>query len=268
MNDPTPGSGMADVIEDDAPPLAAGNPSESNDALDRASDEMTRLMSRAAILRPVTERLLRSAGLKPGMRVLDVGCGAGDVSMLVAEMVGPFGSVVGIDRKARVLATARGRARSARLDNIIFQEAALESLEGAGAFDCVVARHVLIHQKDPVAFLRAAARCVRHGGILALHEIDVRRMSPWYPPARSRNTADASASSAARAQAPCYDAGTRLFEHFFNAGLRKPTMGFIGNEATLAPTLDRRLATAVSEAFGQREDPAQICAWVRVHRTY
>jgi SAM-dependent methyltransferase len=167
-----------------------------------------------------------------------------------------------------VLATARGRARSARLDNIIFQEAALETFEGTGAFNCVVARHVLIHQKDPIAFLRAAARCVRHGGILALHEIDVRRMSPWYPPARAWNTADAPAPSAARDRTPCYDAGTRLFEHFYNAGLRKPTMGFIGDDATLAPTLDEQLATAVSEAFGQREDPAQICAWVRVHRTY
>ena len=45
-------------------------------------------------------------------------------------------------------------------------------------------------------------------------------------------------------------------------------MGFIGDEATLAPTLDDRLGTAVSEAFSQREDPAQICAWVRVQLTY
>jgi ubiquinone/menaquinone biosynthesis C-methylase UbiE len=50
------------------------------------------------MLRPITERLLRSAGIEPGMRVLDIGCGAGDVSMLAAELVGSTGSVVGIDR--------------------------------------------------------------------------------------------------------------------------------------------------------------------------
>jgi hypothetical protein len=60
--------------------------------------EIQRLMSQAVMLRPITERLLRSAGIEPGMRVLDIGCGAGDVSMLAAELVGSTGSVVGIDR--------------------------------------------------------------------------------------------------------------------------------------------------------------------------
>ena len=50
------------------------------------------------MLRPITERLLRNAGIDAGMRVLDLGCGAGDVSMLAAELVGPQGSIVGIDR--------------------------------------------------------------------------------------------------------------------------------------------------------------------------
>src|SRR5258708_40208856 len=55
--------------------------------------EIQRLMSQAVTLRPITERLLRSAGIEPGMRVLDIGCGAGDVSMLAAELVGSTGSV-------------------------------------------------------------------------------------------------------------------------------------------------------------------------------
>ena len=69
--------------------------------------EIRRLKLQAGILKPITERLLREAGIAPGMRVLDLGCGAGDVALLAAEMVGPNGAVVGIDRNDDALAAAR-----------------------------------------------------------------------------------------------------------------------------------------------------------------
>jgi hypothetical protein len=53
-------------------------------------------MTQAAILRPITERLLRNTGIGQGMRELDVDCGAGDVSILAAGIVGPSGWVVGL----------------------------------------------------------------------------------------------------------------------------------------------------------------------------
>jgi len=52
-------------------------------------EEIRRLIDQAPILRSTTERLLRSAGIQQGMRVLDLGCGAGDVSMLAGSLVGP-----------------------------------------------------------------------------------------------------------------------------------------------------------------------------------
>jgi ubiquinone/menaquinone biosynthesis C-methylase UbiE len=67
-----------------------------------------RWMTQADILRPTTERLLRVAGVSKGMQVLDLGCGADDVSILAAEIVGPSGSVVGIDRNVDVVAVASG----------------------------------------------------------------------------------------------------------------------------------------------------------------
>jgi SAM-dependent methyltransferase len=66
--------------------------------------EIQRLIYQAAIVKPVTERLLRTVKPGPGMRVLDLGCGAGDVSMLAAQYVGPTGLVIGIDRNRDVLA--------------------------------------------------------------------------------------------------------------------------------------------------------------------
>jgi ubiquinone/menaquinone biosynthesis C-methylase UbiE len=81
--------------------------------LGHSPDEVRRLMLQADVLRPITERLLKEAGLKPDMRVLDLGCGAGDVAMLAADLVGPKGCVVGIDRSAEALDLARNRARGA-----------------------------------------------------------------------------------------------------------------------------------------------------------
>jgi 2-polyprenyl-3-methyl-5-hydroxy-6-metoxy-1,4-benzoquinol methylase len=63
--------------------------------LGHSEREIQRLIHQAAILRPITERLFREIALRPGMRVLDLGCGAGDVSMLAAELVGPTGLVIG-----------------------------------------------------------------------------------------------------------------------------------------------------------------------------
>ena len=64
-------------------------------------------MLQSRILRPYTEKFFRAAGLSPGMRVLDVGSGMGDVALLVADIVGPSGSVLGIDRDPTALEKAR-----------------------------------------------------------------------------------------------------------------------------------------------------------------
>ena len=75
--------------------------------LGHSDAEIERLAQQSAFYRDATEALLKSAGLGPGMRVLDIGSGAGDVSLLAAEMVGPSGAVLGIDRT--VAGVAQGR---------------------------------------------------------------------------------------------------------------------------------------------------------------
>ncbi len=77
--------------------------------LGRSESEAQRLIRQANFVRPSTERIFRRAGITAGMRVLDVGCGAGDVSFLAAELVGPTGAVVGIDSNPGVLNLARQR---------------------------------------------------------------------------------------------------------------------------------------------------------------
>ena len=89
--------------------------SETTYVLGHSRAETRRLKNQGAMLRPITERLRRNVGIDAGMRVLDLGCGTGDVSMLAAELVGPEGSIVGIDRSQEVLDVAKGRAREGRL---------------------------------------------------------------------------------------------------------------------------------------------------------
>ena len=69
-------------------------------------------MLQSQILRPITARLLACAQIREGMRVLD-SVQHGDVSMLAAELVGPAGSVVGVDRDPNIVALASERARAA-----------------------------------------------------------------------------------------------------------------------------------------------------------
>ncbi|MGX9432005.1 MULTISPECIES: class I SAM-dependent methyltransferase [Bradyrhizobium] len=139
--------------------------------LGHSNRELRRLMLQADNLRPITTRLLREIGLARGMRVVDLGCGAGDVAMLAAEMVGPTGAVVGIGRSAVAIATARERARAAGRANIEFVEGNASEMTGAGNCDLVVGRYVLVQKSDPVALIRAAATHLRPSGAVAFHEV-------------------------------------------------------------------------------------------------
>ncbi len=117
------------------------------------------------LVNDMTERFLRDAGIAPGMRVLDVGCGRGDVSFMVARIVGDGGSVLGVDRDPAPIAVARRRAAELGLGRVAFEERDLAALSPTvERFDAAVGRRVLMYQPDPVAAVRAMAGAVRAGG--------------------------------------------------------------------------------------------------------
>jgi ubiquinone/menaquinone biosynthesis C-methylase UbiE len=142
-------------------------------ALTRSQDEYERLSRQAAFLGRTTERLFRAAGLEPGMRVLDVGTGAGDVAFLAAEIVGSEGQVIGVDVDGSALAVARGRARSLGLQNVTFVENDARTGEFGADFDAAVGRLVLMYWGDPAEALRRIAARVRPGGVVAFQEFDL-----------------------------------------------------------------------------------------------
>lgn len=120
-----------------------------------------------------TRRLLIDAGISAGMRVLDVGCGSGDVALLCSELVGETGSVVGIDRDPAPLALARSRANERSAANVAFRQSDIDDLSAeTGVFDAVVGRRVLMYQRDSVDAIAKLARVLRPGGLMVFQEHD------------------------------------------------------------------------------------------------
>jgi ubiquinone/menaquinone biosynthesis C-methylase UbiE len=123
--------------------------------LGRIAEETERLQTQATFLQPFTERLFRDAGIGRGIKVLDLGSGAGDVALLAARLVGSEGEVVGIDTNSAILETARGRARDAGCSNVSFAAGDIRELSLPQDFDAVVGRYVLMFMSDPAAAIRS-----------------------------------------------------------------------------------------------------------------
>ena len=143
---------------------------QSDYVLGHTPGEQLRLIRQARILSPATERFFRDAGIASGMRVLDIGCGMGDVTMLVAQLVGPGGSIVSVDVDLASIATARKRAQAFGFDNTTFHQADISTITGIGEFDAIVGRLVLEFLPDPAAVICRLCGLLRPGGIMALQE--------------------------------------------------------------------------------------------------
>jgi 2-polyprenyl-3-methyl-5-hydroxy-6-metoxy-1,4-benzoquinol methylase len=140
--------------------------------LGHSEQELERLIAQSRLFEPFTEQFFREAGITTGMRVLDLGCGAGDVSFLAARMVGPTGQVIGLDRSPDAKATASRRARSLAVSNVRFIQGEVGALADEEPFDAAVGRFVLMFCPDPVDVLRQVTARVCPGGLIAFQEAD------------------------------------------------------------------------------------------------
>ena len=127
--------------------------------LGHSERELERLGTQARMVDPMTRHFFQAAGIVPGMRVLDVGSGAGHVALLAAEMVGDGGEVVGVDRAPEALAVARSRAESRSARRVTFLEGDPAQMTFDRPFDAVIGRYVLMFQQDPSAMLRGLGSC-------------------------------------------------------------------------------------------------------------
>jgi SAM-dependent methyltransferase len=134
--------------------------------------EIARLDGQAASIEEPTRVLLRAAGLSPGQRVLDLGCGLGHVSFLAAELVGPDGSVTGLDADPAMLAVAEQRRREAGATNVRFVEGDVRNWRDADGVDAVIGRLILFHLPDAVDVLRHHVEALPPGGLAAVVDFD------------------------------------------------------------------------------------------------
>jgi 2-polyprenyl-3-methyl-5-hydroxy-6-metoxy-1,4-benzoquinol methylase len=215
--------------------VKTGQPQEY--VLPNSTAEDERLLAQGKIIDPLTRRVLVEAGLTPGMRVLDLGSGAGNVALLAAELVGPEGAVVGIEGDSGAAERAQRRARAAGVDNTEFRAGDVQTLEGAeGGFDAVTGRLILMHLPDPADALRRAAALARPGAVICMHELDLHYSwsYPQTPLWRQARTwfLDAFAQGGVRPRM-----GLDLFATFRAAGLPDPRLmleTFIGG-GSLSP---------------------------------
>ena len=148
-----------------------------------ADSELRRLQTISVLYRDTTRRWLEHAGLGPGMSVVDVGCGPGDVTLLAADLVGTTGSVTGLDGAAEALAVARSRAERAGMRAVRYERVDVDSWLPDRPVDAVVGRLILMHLPDPAATLARLAGAVRPGGVVAFQDVVLatRRTEPDLP---------------------------------------------------------------------------------------
>jgi SAM-dependent methyltransferase len=159
------------------------------------------------------------------MRVLDIGSGIGDVALLAAEIVGPNGRVVGIDKDPIFLEHARRRAvESGCAPWVTFEQATVDAFTTSDRFDALVGRYILLYLPDAAATLARLLESVKPGGIVVCHEVDLTDPHPSYPPCPLWDQGYKLVNEAFLVAGAPLTFGRKLGSAFLRAGLPFPTI--------------------------------------------
>lgn len=201
--------------------------------LGHSERELKRLEAQAGFYAEATRDGLLKAGIAPGMKVLDLGCGVGDVSLIAAEIVGPSGGVTGIDISDGAIAVSQARAAQRGL-SAQFIQSPIDSYEGYAEFDAVVGRFILVHFPDPAGIVRLVASKLRRGTPLVSMEMDM-------------------STAAATASFPLFDLHLGNIRKMYATMGLSPDMGMKLHSTFRAAGLTPRIAGFTR--VGNREEP-------------
>lgn len=192
--------------------------------LGRSDAETRRLILQHQIYGPSTRRFFQAAGIGPGMKVLDIGSGAGDVAMLAADLVGPTGQVVGVEMNGAIVETARARVASVGWTNVRFLVGDLREISLDSDFDAVVGRWILMHVPDPTSLVRTLVTRLRVGGVVAFQENDFYYPPTVFPPTELSRQFQEWAIPKEGSPGPEMHMGSKLLRTYVDAGLPTPAI--------------------------------------------
>ena len=193
--------------------------------LGRTSHETTRLIEQSRIYGSSTTRFCRQAGITGGMRVLEIGSGAGDVALTLGELVGPMGKVIGVDINATILDTARQRAADAGMQNVDFVTGDARMIDFPDKFDAIVGRFVLMYMANPVEAFANLVTHLKPGGIAAFQEPEYTLYPSFlHPDTPLMNQLIEWILGVFQHSGAHLDMGIGLYRAFVDAGLPPPEM--------------------------------------------
>jgi ubiquinone/menaquinone biosynthesis C-methylase UbiE len=199
---------------------------DSGYVFDRRQADQERLIRSSDALSPFAAEACARAGLAPGGRAIDVGCGPLGALPALASLVGSGGQVVGLDDSGEAVALARSVLTQRGLTTVTLVEGDLHSIAMSaicppGPFDVAYVRRFLVHQQDPIDSLRRIASLVRPGGRIVAHEIPPASGYPALTPSvPALQRVDALVHAGVKARGGTYDAAHQFATLSCKASLR------------------------------------------------
>ncbi len=163
--------------------------------------------------------VLLKAGLKPGSKCLDAGCGGGTMTYAIAAAAGPSGYVTGIDHDAEIIRLNNVELSALQVNNITFRHEEIYDITEVGEYDIIFARFLLSHLSNPALAISKMMDALKQGGYLVTEDVHFSghfcypsnqafaTYLEWYTKAVKYNGGDA-------------EFGVRLHEHLVAAGFQ------------------------------------------------
>jgi ubiquinone/menaquinone biosynthesis C-methylase UbiE len=201
---------------------------------------------------PDTSALFQRAGIRVGARCIDLGCGGGEVTIELAQLVGPQGSVTGIDMDAVKLGLARAEAARRGAVSAEFRALNVNDWDEPATYDVVYSRFLLQHLRHPAELIRRMWSAVRAEGVILVEDAD---FDGWCcdPPNNAFEFFVRAYSEAIHRSGGDHSCGRKLLAYFREAGIPNPEVAvvqpvYVEGEAKWLPwsTLEASAETIVS----------------------
>ena len=207
-----------------------------------------RLLLLARASWPDTAALLGRAGVRPGMKCVDLGCGGGEVTFEIARLVEPGGSVTGVDLDEVKLELARKAAEERRVSNVEFVARNVNDWDEPDTYDVVYSRFLLQHLHEPVALLRRMWSAVRTAGLVIVEDAD---FDGWccHPPNEGFDFFVHSYAEVIRRRGGDHATGRKLYSYFLEAEIPTPQVTLV--QSVLISGEGKELAWSTLDATGE-----------------